>query len=266
MNPDGSPTVLMSSDDVTVAVDGDGVAVVEFNRPPNNFFDTLLVRRIADALELVDDDDRCRVVLLRSVGKHFCAGAALGGERDAGKESDGGHVYDEAARIFRCRTPIVAALQGAVIGGGLGLAVAADFRVACPSTRLAANFAALGFHHGFALSVTLPRVVGVHQATRILLEARRMTGAEAADIGLVDELVAEEDLAEASRAMAAGIAAQAPLAIRSIRATLRGDLAERAEQAMRWERLEQERLSMTSDFAEGVAAMADRRRPQFTNR
>ena len=136
---------------------------------------------------------------------------------DAGKESDGGHVYDEAARIFRCRTPIVAALQGAVIGGGLGLAVAADFRVASPSTRLAANFAALGFHHGFALSVTLPRVVGVHQATRILLEARRMTGAEAADIGLVDELVAEEDLAEASCAMAAGIAAQAPLAVRSIR-------------------------------------------------
>ena len=172
------------------------------------------------------------------------------------------------SRLFEQPPPLlVAAVQGAAIGAGLGLAVAADFRVAAPEAPFRRQLRpALGFHHGFALSVTLPRVVGVHQATRILLEARRMTGDAAADIGLVDELVAEEDLAEASRAMAAGIAAQAPLAIRSIRATLRGDLAERAEQAMRWERLEQERLSMTSDFAEGVAAMADRRRPQFTNR
>lgn len=257
---------LSTTEDVSLSVAPDGVAVLELRRPPNNFFDTPLVRRIADALELADADDRCRVVLLRSQGKHFCAGAALGGDREAGREQDGRHVYDEAARIFRCTTPVVAAIQGAAIGGGLGLAMAADFRIAGTGARLAANFAALGFHHGFALSETLPHAIGRHQATRILLEARRLSGDDAAAIGLVDAVVPDDQLAAAAHAFAARIATNAPLAVISIRATMRSDLAGRAVAAMRHERAEQDRLSQTVDFGEGVAAMAQRRPPHFTGR
>jgi 2-(1,2-epoxy-1,2-dihydrophenyl)acetyl-CoA isomerase len=256
-------TSLTTNDDIVLGVHDDGVAVLQMCRPPNNFFDTTLLGRVADALEFVDDDDRCRVVVLGSQGRHFCAGAALGQGRDAGREPDGRHLYEEAARIFRCRTPIVAAVQGAAIGGGLGLAMAADFRVAAESARLAANFAALGFHHGFALTETLPRAIGTQQATRVLLEARRLTGAEAAQIGMVDAVVPNDELMDATHELAARIAANAPLAIRSIRETMRGDLADRAVTAMVRERREQERLSATNDFAEGVVAMAARRPPLF---
>jgi 2-(1,2-epoxy-1,2-dihydrophenyl)acetyl-CoA isomerase len=256
----------MTEDDLHLLVGTDGVATLEMRRPPNNFFDVPLLGRIADALESIDDNDQCRVVVLCSLGRHFCAGAALGQGRDAGLEPDGRHVYDEAARIFRCRTPIVAAIQGAAVGGGLGLAMAADFRVAADSARLAANFAALGFHHGFALTETLPIAIGRQQASRVLLEARRLSGVEAGQIGMVDVVVPETELRRAAHELAARVAANAPLAIRSIRETMRGDLPARAVAAMIRERHEQEILSVTNDFAEGVAAMAARRPARFQGR
>jgi 2-(1,2-epoxy-1,2-dihydrophenyl)acetyl-CoA isomerase len=257
---------LMATANVSLSVEGDGVAVLELRRPPNNFLSPALVAEIAEALELADADDRCRAVVLCSQGKHFCAGAVLGGNGSAPRGPGGRHLYDEALRIFACQTPIVAAIQGAATGGGLGLALAADLRIAGEGARLWANFAVLGFHHGFGLSATLPVAVGAHQATRILMEARRLSGADAARIGLVDAVVADADLRHEALTWAGRLAANAPLAIGSIRRTMRGDLYHRVEEAMRHERMEQERLAATADFAEGVAAMAERRSPHFTGR
>ena len=92
-------------------------------------------------------------------------------------------------RLFRTRKPIVAAIQGAAIGGGLGVAMAADFRIAAPEARFSANFARLGFHHGFGLSVTLPAAVGGQHAAELLYTGRRITGDDAVAIGLVDRVV-----------------------------------------------------------------------------
>ena len=96
---------------------------------------------------------------------------------------DGTHLYDFAIRLFEQPLPIVAAIQGAAIGGGLGLAMAADFRVAAPEARFAANFALIGIHQGFALSVTLPAVVGQQAALDLLYTGRRVSGAEARALG-----------------------------------------------------------------------------------
>jgi len=250
--------------DVSVEVDGDFVATVEIQRPPNNHFDLALIRSLADAMETLDEDPACRAVVLCSEGRHFCAGADFSGPAQV--TDGGGHLYDEAVRLFAARTPVVAAVQGAAIGGGLGLALAADLRVASPEARFAANFARLGFHHGFGLSVTLPAAVGQQRAMELLYTGRRVSGEEALRIGLCDRLAPAERLREEAHALAAEIAASAPLAVRSIRETLRGDLAARIRAATDREKAEQDRLHLTDDFREGVRATAERRTPRFEGR
>jgi enoyl-CoA hydratase/carnithine racemase len=245
--------------DLIVRIGDDHVAEIEINRPPNNFFDNQLVDDLADALDALDADDRVRVSVLCSSGKHFCAGADYSGDGGV----DTAALYETAVRMFRVRKPIVAAIQGAAVGGGLGLALVADFRVAAPEARFVAPFARLGFHHGFGLSVTLPRLVGQQACARMLYTGRRVKGDEALPMGLCDRLVALDDLRYETHSFAAEIAESAPMAVESIRATLRAGLAERVEVAVRREEAEQARLKDTHDWREGVAADAERRRPGF---
>ncbi len=248
--------------DVSVRLD-DLVATVELHRPPNNHFDMALVRSLADAFEALDEDPACRAIVLCSEGRHFCAGADLSPD---GMDTGPRHLYEEAVRLFATRTPFVAAVQGAAIGGGLGLAMAADFRVASPEARFSANFSRLGFHHGFGLTVTLPAAIGQQHALDLLYTGRRVAGEEAFRIGLCDRLTPAEQLRAEARALAAEIAASAPLAVRSIRETMRGDLADRARVALVRELAEQQRLNQTEDFREGVRSTAERRLARFTGR
>jgi 2-(1,2-epoxy-1,2-dihydrophenyl)acetyl-CoA isomerase len=247
------------SEEVSVEVRDDHVAVVEFDRPPHNYFDAALIEQIADAYAALDADPACRAIVLCSAGKHFCAGANFASKNPA----EGGHLYDQAIRLFEAETPVVAAVQGAAVGGGLGVALSADFRVATPESRFSANFSKLGIHHGFGLTATLPPVVGQQRALELLYTGARVRGDEAHAIGLCDRLVEPERLREEAIALAAEIAASAPLAIRSIRRTMRGDLAERVRAATAHELEEQNKLFGTADFAEGVAASSERRTPEF---
>ncbi len=254
-------TIVSALPTVTVEHAG-AVALVELRRPPENFFSVEMITAIADALESLDRDDGCRAVVLCAEGKHFCAGADFSRSR-ADTTAD---LYAAAVRLFRTAKPIVAAVHGAAIGGGLGLAMAADFRIAAPSSRFSANFARLGFHHGFGLTVTLPRAVGAQRAAQLLLTGRRIDGEEAAAIGLVDRLVGDDEVRAGAIALAGEVAASAPLAVESIRATLRAGLADEVAAATEHERAEQERLRVTADFAEGTRAMAERRNPVFSRR
>ena len=249
-------------DGLRTSVGEDHVATVEFDRPPHNHFDVELIGALADAYEQLDGDPACRVIVLCSTGRHFCAGANFAGAGEAGGEA----LYEQAVRMFAAATPVVAAVQGAAIGGGLGLALSADFRVASASSRFAANFARLGIHHGFGLTVTLPAVVGMQAALELLYTGRRVKGEEAHALGLCDRLAADDELRATAHALASEIALSAPLAVRSIRQTMRGGLADRVRAATRRERSEQEPLFATEDFQEGVRAMADRRAPRFTGR
>ncbi|GAB1692394.1 enoyl-CoA hydratase/isomerase family protein [Krasilnikovia sp. M28-CT-15] len=252
-----------TSTDLSVTV-ADGVALLEMRRPPANHVDESLLARLVDAARTLDDDPACRAIILASQGKHFCAGADLGeGEfvRDRAAAAQG--LYRWAVRLFELRTPVIAAVQGSAVGGGLGLACAADFRVAEASTRFVANFARLGFHQGFGLSVTLPELVGRQAAADMLLTARRVGGEEAVRIGLADRLAEPGLLRVTAQELALQIAACAPLAVRSIRQTLRADLAARVQQALDHELAEQQMLWATRDSAEGIEASLQRRAPVF---
>src|SRR5262245_65324031 len=172
--------------ELTVGLGDDYVATLEINRPPSNFFSVALIDHIAKACEELAAGERCRAIVLCSAGRVFCAGADFTGGH-AISRPDGAHLYDFAIRLFEQPLPIVAAIQGAAIGGGLGLALAADFRVAAPEARFAANFALIGIHQGFALTVTLPAAVGQQEALDLLYTGRRLNGAQAHALGLADQ-------------------------------------------------------------------------------
>ena len=246
--------------DVSVDIDADRVATVEIHRPPNNFFSMRMIEELADVFERLDVGREARAILLCSEGKHFCAGADFANRAD--DESTEG-LYAAATRLFRNELPVVAAVQGAAVGGGLGLALMPDFRIAAPEARFSANFARLGFHQGFGLSVSLPRLVGQQVAAELLFTGRRVKGDEAVELGLADRLASLETVRSEAHSLAGEIAGSAPLAVRSIRATLRAGLADQIAAATDHEGAEQARLRKTADWREGIAAMSERRIPDF---
>src|SRR6185369_9296898 len=244
------------------------VVQAELNKPPANYFDEPMLTALGDLLEELADDPQCRAVVLCAAGKHFCAGADFSSRTGVGEVGGegAGRIYRQAVRIFAANVPIVAAVQGSAVGCGLGLACAADFRVASPETRFVANFSRLGFHQGFGLTVSLPEIVGGQLAKEMLYTGARIDGARAYAAGLADRLVPAEELRGAAHALAEQIAAAAPLAVASIRATMRNGLAERVADALEHELAEQTRLRRTEDFAEGIQASLNRRDPVFHGR
>jgi enoyl-CoA hydratase/carnithine racemase len=254
----------------------DHVGLIEIRRPPLNFFDVSLINQIADALEEFDRDVEIRCSVLAAQGKAFCAGANFSDparqEQEKRAESNPGenlpinHLYVQAVRIFRNQKPFVAAIHGAAIGGGLGLAVSADFRVTCPEARFAANFTKLGFHPGFGLTTTLPELIGKNNAELMFYTSRRVTGEEAYRWGLANELVPQDQVRDAAMKLAGEIAECSPLGLVSTRATMRKGLADRVLAATNHELVEQNRLRLTEDFKEGVQATSERRVANFRGR
>ena len=258
----------MSNEEVGVSIDGH-VATVELQRAPNNFLDIDLIAELATVLEGLDRDINVRSVVLASAGKHFSAGANLKKRLDdqaAGRPlpPPGRHLYHEAQRLVATRKPIVAAVHGSAIGAGLGLALVADFRVSCKEARLAANFTALGYHPGFGMTVTLPRVVGYQRAKWLFLTGKRIPGDEAYAMGLVDRLVPQEDVRRVAQEMAADIAKAGPLGVQAARETLNLDLVPAFRAATEREMFQQQVLRESNDFKEGVKSGFARREPVFT--
>lgn len=243
------------------------VSFAELNRPPNNFFDEPTLGELAETFDALARDGRTRAVVLCSAGKHFCAGAdLLGSSRVDDVRGAAQGLYAHARRILAQPLPVVAAVQGAAIGGGLGLALSADFRVAARAARFSANFSRLGFHPGFGLTVTLPRVVGAQHAADLLFSGRTVDAEGALAVGLCDDVVDTGRERGVAAALAGRIAEAAPLAVRSIRATLRQGLAAQLEAAIAHELDQQIALMKTEDWHEGIRASRDRRAPQFTGR
>ena len=249
--------------DVRITAEGH-VGIAEITRAPNNYFDIPLIRALAGAFQQFDADPAIRSILLCSEGKNFCAGAdfSVPPEQTVG-DRQGGNLYQQAVRLFRVAKPVVAAVQGAAVGGGLGLSLVADFRVASPESRFTANFNRLGFHPGFGMSITLPRVVGEQKAALLFYTGRRISGEEAHAMGLVDVLAPQPHLRAAALALAAEIAQSAPLAVMATRSTLRRGLADEIAAITDHELSQQQLHFETADFKEGVRAMAERRAPVF---
>ncbi len=247
----------------------DHVALLEIQRPPNNFFDEDLINSLGDAFDLMDETPEVRALVLAAQGKHFCAGrnfASPETKRASEKRPEGwgNDLYSAAVRLFEAKKPVVAAVQGAAVGGGFGLAVMPDFRVVSPQARFTANFAKLGFHPGFGLTHTLPRLIGQQKANLLFLTGRRINGETAYEWGLADILTDADSLRGRAMEFAAEIAENAPLALLSIRKTMREGLAQKVREQTDKEWEEQRWLQSTNDHQEGLKAVAERRVGNFT--
>ncbi|MDP9141604.1 MAG: enoyl-CoA hydratase/isomerase family protein, partial [Pseudomonadota bacterium] len=224
-----------------------------------------LLRGIADRLDELGRDMQVRAIVLAAEGKTFCAGADLVSANGFGATSSDPlrEFYDQVLRVYASPKPIVAAVQGAAIGAGLGLAVAADFRVVAPEARFAANFTKLGFHPGFGLTFTLPRLLGPARAAEMFLTAARYTPEQCAGWGLFERIATVDSVRDAALRFAGEIAENAPLGLLATRATLRRGLVEQVRAAIDNEHAQQLLLQPTEDFSEGVRAVTERRHGNF---
>jgi enoyl-CoA hydratase len=261
---------------VSLSVDEHGIAEIALDRPDrNNAMGGDLLDAFAAAVARVRANAAVRVVIVSGRGKHFCAGADLansagalateGGAEDALRRALRG-AYDPFLSILDVEVPTIAAVRGAAIGGGLGLALACDLRIAAEDARLQANFVKLGIHPGMAVSFFLPRLVGAERAAEMLFTGRRVSGTEAAAMGLVLRAVPAEQVEEEARSLALRIAGSAPIAVRLTKASLRGALAAAARAHADEEAAAQARCASTTDVREGVMAWMQKRSPVFHGR
>jgi enoyl-CoA hydratase/carnithine racemase len=237
------------------------VGRIILSRPPHNYFNWDMISQIADLIESFDADPVIRAYLITSNQKHFCAGADF----SEGNRPDPRPIYQAATRLAAHRKPLVAAVRGAAVGGGLGLALTADIRMGSTDAWFQANFVKIGLSPGFGLSHTLPRLVGEHRARELFLTGRRVDAGEALSIGMIDRLVSLDDLDEAAMAFARDLAESSPAALHATRQVLADHDGQCFAAAVESELSFQRPLFASPDFDEGVAAARERRTPVFAD-
>lgn len=257
-----------------VAVDAaDGILTLTLDNPATlNAMTPTMRAGIIAALDDADGDDEVRAIIVTGAGRGFCSGADLSagttsftpGGSGSGAYRDGGGTLTR--RLIASRKPIIAAVNGPAVGIGAAMTLAMDFRIAAQGARFGFVYTRLGIGPEGLSSWLLPEVVGLPRAVDWMLTGRMIDADEALRAGLVRDVVPEDGLADAARALALGLIENtAPLAVAVTRRLLWG---QRAETAARSAHLLESRmvpwLSATPDAAEGVAARRERRRPVFT--
>lgn len=247
----------------------DHIATITLNRPENrNSMTEDVLNGIVDAVDSVRSDDSVRCVVITGKGKSFCAGADFksGAQRRGGSllpnERSFG-MYKPFLSVLDIEVPVIGALNGHAIGGGLGLAMVCDIRVANEEAKYGANFTKLGLHPGMATTYFLPRFVGIPRAAELLLTGRIITGAEAAAIGLVNHAVAPDNVGEKAREIAQEVASCAPIANRWTKRSLYEHSHWTPYMAAQHEAELQSRTIETEDHKEGVAALLEKRAAKF---
>lgn len=256
--------------DIVVRVEPSGIATVTLDRPAKRNAVTLgMWRELARVFEGFAAADDVRVVILTGGGGHFCAGADIGefGEVRTGVED--GAAYEHAVdrcteAIMGIAKPTIAAIAGFCVGGGCGLAMACDFRVADRSAIFAIPAARLGIVYGTPDCRNLLGLVGLSRAKEILYTARRFDVTDAYRIGFIDRLAG--DLAQDVGDLAQTLADNAPISIAGAKLVLQALAAGEAERRAPDIDGMLDRAMASADYQEGVRAFRERRRPKFTGR
>ena len=251
----------------------DGVAVIQMTgETASNSFSRDSLKAIVEAVDSVLTDDSLRAAVLTGEGRFFSAGADIGGFRQY--LNDGtitsfihdltGMLHPLILRMRRSPKIFVAALNGAAAGGGLGLALACDARIAGPGARLAASYARIGLSPDGGTTWLLPRLVGVQAARRFFLENQIWNSEQALEFGAVDELVSEEELISKAEEIARNWSRWGRHTREASKHLLDVQFSNDLEEHLHHERLLIEAAGTTPDFAEGVDAFLSKRDPDFS--
>jgi enoyl-CoA hydratase/carnithine racemase len=250
------------------------VAVITLDRPEQlNAITFELVDDLHDALDAVDADNSCRVVVLTGAGRGFCSGLdlkaigpssmskGLSGAR-AGMRSQE-HIASLVPHLRRIQQPVIAAINGVAYGGGLALACGCDIRIAAASARMCVQFIRVGIGGcDIGISYTLPRLVGVSRAHDLILTARVFDAEEAERIGLVSRVVPDGTVLDAALDVAQTLCSYSPFGVVMTKQVMWANVdAPSVEAAIHMENRTQILASTTGDVAEAAAAFMEKRPP-----
>jgi enoyl-CoA hydratase/carnithine racemase len=252
----------------------DQIAQITLNRPENrNSMTDEVLDGLGAAVAEAQRDPALRCVILTGRGGSFCAGADLRIQLQRGEGARAVLPHERSFAMYRpflsvleIEVPTIAAMNGHAIGGGLGLAVVCDIRVANQDAKYGANFTRLGLHPGMATTYILPRLIGLPRATELLLTGRVFTGAQAAAWGLVNYALPAEQVLDKAWELAREIATAAPIAVRMTKASIYRGTSWDPTQAARIEAHAQSRTLETEDAKEGIQALLEKRTPVFKGR
>lgn len=228
-------------------------------------------REMRAAAIILDEARDLRVVLLSAEGKNFCVGGDLtvfAGEDNlsAAVKTMTTDYHAALSKLLRMDTPIIAAVQGAVAGAGVALAALADIVVASDSSHFTMAYTAIGFSPDGASTYILPRLIGLRRFQELALTNRRISAAEAASIGLVTEVAADDALIARAEELAQLVAAGPTRAFAATRRLLLGTFGASPEEQMEWEARLLSEQCRTEDVKEGISAALGRRRAIFNGR
>lgn len=269
---DGNQQQLISDGAVLLDLYDGNIAHVRLNRPAaSNGMDVELLRSLHDAVMIIHSDPRVRVVLLSGEGKHFCAGgdiklfASKGEQLPEFLRPTTSYLQIAVLSLMRLNAPVIAMVHGyAAGGGGLGLVCAADMVIAAESAKFLSGATRSGMAPDGGSTVTLARIVGFRKAMELLLTNRVIDSREALEIGLLTQVVADDQLWNASFALAQELAKAAPQALAATKRMLWNGIGLSVEAAMPEESRTVSALSGTADCREALAALIEKRAPKFT--
>ena len=259
----------MTSGAVHLVIDG-AIATLTIDRPAKrNTFTVAMAGQLGEHCATIDRDEAVRAVIVTAVGPDaFCAGSDVALLDDLGSTWQGRNraVYgrDYIGPLLRLRKPVVAAIRGYCLGGGLEIAIACDIRVASETASFGTPEIRLGWHAGSGNTTILPRLIGYGNAARWILTGDRFDAAEAHRVGLVQEVVPDPELEATARAIAERLAANPPIAVQAAKHLIRMSQGTSVEQGLAWENDLYTYEMTTADSREGIAAFVGRRTPTYT--
>ena len=248
------------------------IGLITLNRPDQrNAMTPELLDSFCAAIDEALADREIRCLVITGKGRCFSAGADLRSSlqrSDLGKPSTEASfaMYEPFLRVLDLDVPVVAAMNGHTVGGGFGLTLLADIRVANVDAKYGVNFARLGIHSGLGISYVLPRLVGLAHASELLFTGKLIRGTEALQMGLATHAVPAEEVLSHALGLARAIAGSAPMAVQQMKASIRRGLRWKIRDAALEEAGLQAASLETEDASEGIAAILQKREPEFTGR
>lgn len=244
------------------------IAMIKLNRPDNRNSMTLeVMNAFQEALDKIHKNKSLRCLIITGSGSTFCAGADFGSSFSAEENRLPNETlmnfYKPFLEIQRIEIPVIAAMNGHAIGGGLGLALVCDIRIAGKDAKYGATFARLGLHSGMAISYILPRLIGPPAACELLFTGRLINGKKAAELGIANYAVDSDKVLQKAWDLAQEIASCAPAAVRMMKASIYRGLGWDTYSAAEFEAHCQSRTFETDDAREGISALLEKREPVF---